>query len=46
MIKRENYLNAARKEHMATYKLDIVKENQPRLVWIHQDQAENSEPSN
>jgi len=31
---------------MATYKMDIVKEKQHRLVWIHRDQAEESQDNN
>lgn len=30
---------------MATYKLDIVKEHNKRLVWIHRDLAEENEES-
>ena len=31
---------------MATYKIDVVKENQSRLMWIHRDQAEEAEENN
>ena len=31
---------------MATYKLDIVKEHQKRLVWIHKDQTEETNQLN
>lgn len=30
-------MNRAGLEHMATYKFDLVPENQARLVWIHRD---------
>ena len=27
---------------MATYKLDVLKESQKRLIWIHRDQSEET----
>lgn len=39
-VNREQTMKAVSQEHMASYKLDIVRDSSQRLVWIHRDEQE------